>query len=76
MKNLKYIKSFRFGYARYHLDNGDGDKILLRIDYWNNKFEIVSKGTKIDELFRSEVQKMAADLLLRKHGVNFARKLE
>lgn len=74
MKNLKYIKSFRFGYARYHLNDGDGDYIYLKIDYKNNKFKILTNGKKRNANFRNEVKKVAEDLLLRKHNVNFASK--
>jgi hypothetical protein len=76
MQDLKYIKSFRFGYARYHLENGKGLKAFLKVDYWNDRFEIVFKGEETDELFRSEIEEIARGLLSRKHGVNFATKIE
>lgn len=74
MKNLRHIKSFKFGYARYHLDDGAGDYVLLKVDYWNNRFEILSKGKQENREFREEIGEIAKGLLSRKHGVEFANK--
>lgn len=76
MKNLKYITGFRFGYARYNLEDGAGDSLLLKIDYQHDKYKIVSQGPVINPHFRAEVNRIASDLLARKHGVNFARKVD
>lgn len=70
-----YIKSFIFGYAQYRLGDGANGKVLLEIDYANNKYKLRDVGDDTNKLFNAEARKVARDLLKRKHGVNFANKL-
>lgn len=71
MQKLKHITGFYFGSARYHLDDGAGDRIVLVVDYWHNKFYIRSKTKTVNSHFREEIKIVAAGLLSRKHRVNF-----
>jgi len=71
MKDLKYIKSFVFDYAQYEIADENGNTGILKVNYKNNKFEVVTSSS--GEL-KSEAAKIAKDLLQRKHGVNFAGK--
>lgn len=73
MKNLKNIKKFIFGFAQYHLSDGEGDEVLLKIDYKNNKYSLKNIGEDFNEDFRKEIHEVAGDLLQRKHGVDFAK---
>lgn len=53
--------------------SGDHDEVLLNIDYKNNRYSIDAQKIS-DEKFKKEIQKIARDLLKRKHGVNFAER--
>lgn len=68
------IKEFVFGTAEYFISDGNGDKVKLKVNYFDNYFEIVGLGELENSEFRKEVAKKAKDLLKRKHGVNFAKK--
>ena len=72
MKNLKYITNFVFDKAQYEISDRNGNFGLLKIDYKNNKydFKTVQKSIKLIK----EADRVAKDLLKRKHGVNFANK--
>ena len=72
MQNLKHIKSFKFGYAKYLLSDGRGDDVELKVYYAKNYYSIKSLGSRSNNLFRSEIEVVAKELLGRKHGVNFA----
>ncbi len=67
----KYIKKFIFNKAEYFVGDGNGEEIILSIDYFNNKFKVVEK-TKSNGDIKNEAEKIAKDLLKRKHKVNFA----
>jgi hypothetical protein len=74
LKKLIYTKSFVFEKARYVLSDGKGNRLLLTVDYKNNKHaDVVIKknGGGYMEL-QKEAGKVARDLLERKHKVNFA----
>ena len=75
MQDLKNIKMFIFSSAEYHLGDGNGDEVLLKIDYKNNKYSLKNKGKIQNANFRREINVVARDLLLRKHGVDFAKKV-
>ncbi len=72
MRNLKQITAFVFGKASYHIEGKNGERIVLTVDYQNNDFAIEANQTQRDQEFELEVKTIAADLLKRKHGVNFA----
>lgn len=74
-KGVKHITGFYFGYARYRLEDGQGDVVLLEIDYQNNKFKIVPKSRLVNHKFRREAGKVAINLLGKKHGNNFVDRL-
>jgi len=75
MQDLKNIKMFIFSSAEYHLGDGNGDEVLLKIDYKNNKYSLKNKGKIQNANFRREIDVVARGLLLRKHGVDFAKKV-
>ena len=75
MQNFKSIKTFIFDSAQYHLGYGNRDEVLLKIDYKNNKYSLKNKGKIQNANFRREINVVARDLLLRKHGVDFAKKV-
>lgn len=76
MQKIKHIKYFFFGSARYHLDDGAGDKVLLLVDYWHNKYHIRSQTKITNPKFRKEIQLVANNLLGRKHHQNFVSHLK
>jgi hypothetical protein len=71
MKNLKNINSFVFNYAQYEITDISGNRGLLKIDYKNktHSYEGIA-----DQDLTLELNKIARDLLSRKHGVNFANR--
>ena len=74
MQNLKYIKKFSFGSARYTVSDGQ-DEAYLDIDYENNKYKVAKRVGETNGELKKEAEKVAQKLLKRKHGVNFADKL-
>ena len=72
MKQLISIKRFEFDTAQYRLSDGGGDQVTLQVDYKNNRFHILGSSPVANPAFRAEIAEIAADLLGRKHGVNFA----
>lgn len=68
----RFIKEFRFNQAEYYLSDTNGNKITLKIDYHNNKYQILSQKTNVDSLVEHEIKSLAKDLLKRKHRKNFA----
>lgn len=76
MNDLKYIKTFIFGFAQYHLSDGDGDDVILKINYKDNSFAIEEIGNFVNLDFRKEIKELANSLLLRKHGINRAREIQ
>lgn len=75
INNLKFIKKFILGQAQYLVGDGNGEEVLLKIDYEKNKFSILDTGKKNNKNLQNEARKVAEELLERKHGVNFANKL-
>ena len=65
------VKTFFFNYAQYEVGDAAGNKILLKVHYAENKYEIVVPSSLISPAFRHDVEEIAANLLGRKHGVNF-----
>jgi hypothetical protein len=74
MLKLKYTKGFFFDYAQYRVSDGNGNDVLLKVDYKNNNFTLESNGNNKDNNFENEIRKFAKDMLAKKHGVNFADK--
>jgi phage tail tube protein FII len=74
MKHLKTIKKFEFDSAHYRLDDDSGDSVMLEVDYKNNHYHIAGADQLANPAFRQEIAEVAADLLSRKHGVNFAKR--
>lgn len=64
------LVSFVFDYAQYQVRDKHGVTALLKIHYAANGYEIET-GVAISKQFRKELQLIAADLLHRKHGLNF-----
>lgn len=71
---VQYIDSFVFDSANYAISNGKGVVVTLKIDYKNNKYSIEKSNNIKDKNFQKEIEKIAMDLLKRKHAVNFAEK--
>ena len=65
-----------FGMARYQVGNSSGSSVTLTIDYENNRFDLSQDGSTADKAFLLEVKRVAQDLLQRKHGVNFAERVQ
>lgn len=64
--------------ATYYLIDDEGNKIELRVDYWNNKVGMETKvviNSRIREL-QTKAGVIGKNLLERKHRVNFAYKYE
>lgn len=61
------ITKFYLDKASYSVGNDKTDAMLV-VDYKNNMFSYSGK-------MKNEVDKVAKDLLQRKHGVNFADKI-
>jgi hypothetical protein len=75
MKQLKNVKEFMFESAQYYVSNDGGDKIILQVDYKNNEYYIKEVGGVLNPAFRKDISVVAADLLQRKHGTNFAKRI-
>jgi hypothetical protein len=72
MKQTTYIKHFYFGNAVYHVSDGVGDEVVLRVNYKENSFLLESVSGEPNAAFRKEVREFAGDLLSRKHKTDFA----
>ena len=77
LKNLNYTKSFIFDKAQYVLRDGNGNSILLKVDFKNNKFGYKTKKKNGGGygVLKKEAEGIAKELLKRKHGKNFADRL-
>lgn len=75
MKDLKEITGFFFGKAEYFISDSHGNEILMKVFYKDNYFqlEVIKKFDKNILLLTNESEKVALDLLKRKHNVNFAK---
>jgi len=73
MKDKKSIKHFFFGSASYFVSDGEGDEVLLQVDYKGNSFMIKSLGVRENKQFRIDLASFARDLLRRKHNTDFAK---
>lgn len=64
---MKMTIKFYIDKAKYRAEDSSGKVILVNIDYWNNSFELSGSNKRLE--------RVAKDLLKRKHKVNFADKL-
>lgn len=69
------ITSFMFRTAQYEIQSGQV-KVLLTMDYAGNTFRINNIDGVADLIVLREVERVANDLLSRKHNVNFAYKFQ
>lgn len=72
MKTI-HINEFLFDKASYRIIAHDGTSIKLIVNYDKNSFVIIG-GTKGSSVIR-ELQRIAKDLLIRKHKKNFAERV-
>lgn len=70
----KNITNLYFNKASYFISDNSGNKIVMNINYFKNKFNLEIKLKKNDNisLLEAEVKDLATDLLTRKSGINFA----
>ena len=69
---------FYLGTATYYMLDNNGNKIQLRVDYWNNKITVLDLtviNSKIIKL-QDKAKAIGKNLLNRKHKVDFAYKYE
>lgn len=69
---------FYLGTATYYLFDANGNKVRLRVEYWNNKVvteNLVVINSRIRRL-QTKAGVIGKNLLQRKHKVNFAYKYE
>jgi len=74
---MKHITKFFFDRAVYCVGDDRGNKILLIVNYTKNRYKLVelnTEGSSLAEL-KGYSAKVAKNLLLRKHNINFANKL-
>lgn len=74
MQEKKTIKHFFFGSASYYVSDGNGDEVVLHVNYKGNSFLINSRGVRTNKKFRSELKCFAQELLQRKHNTDFAKR--
>lgn len=69
------ISRFYFDKAKYRLTDALGNEVLMAIDYKNARFRL-REVTVFDKenmaKLRSRVNRIATDLIRRKHDVNFS----
>lgn len=75
MTNVQYIRKFMFNFARYRLSDEKGSELFLEINYKNNTYEVIPLSDELNGLFLKEAQKVAENLLSRKHDANFVDRL-
>ena len=61
------ITKYYIDNAKYRAEDDGGNIIWLKIDYWNNKFELSNKNT--------DLRIFAQKLLNKKHRVNLVHKM-
>ena len=73
-----FMFKFYLGEATYYMLDDNGNKIRLRIDYWNNGIAVENStviNSRIIKL-RNKAKIIGKNLLDRKHKVDFAYKYE
>lgn len=72
LKKVTYIKEFLFDKAQYYLSDENKNRVLLKINYKENSYEI-DNLTNASKGFAKEVTDVAINLLKKKHGINRAK---
>lgn len=74
----KPIDKFYLGTATYYVLDKVGNKVRLRINYWDNKIGVRNLVAINDKMMglRKKVKVIGRNLLDKKHKVNFAYKYE
>ncbi len=70
----RFIEKFYFNKAEYFVEDEQGNRAKLVMDYWGNSYKIEAVSGLVNEETASELNELAKDLLSRKHGKNFAEK--
>lgn len=76
---MKTITKFYFDKAKYTLADAGGNTVLMAIDYKGGKFRVITKSVVNKQkmnMLKDQAQLIAADLLIRKHNVNFSDKIK
>ncbi len=71
MLKTTHITKFLFQKADYYLSNEKGNELLLKVNYKNNTY-LVKNLSVVNPDLNEEAKKIAKNLLVRKHNVNFA----
>lgn len=71
----KYVKSFIFDQAQYLVSDGS-KPVTLKVNYKDNKYTLETKGARLPQQLRKELNEIAKDLLVRKHAKNFAEQAD
>lgn len=72
----KNVDSFYFNKASYFLGDVKGNRVLMKVNYNKNKFNVDILERKDDNIInlRHEADVIARDLLMRKSRVNFVER--
>lgn len=73
---IKIIKKFVLDKASYKLEDNSGNRLLMRIDYWDGNFELKDEMVLNDKIImlKNKASRIARKLLVKKHKINFAQK--
>jgi len=69
---VQTIQEFRFNKAEY-LIRRENEELMLQVDYKNNTLAVKKISNEISVRLEVEAREIGADLLKRKHGINFAK---
>lgn len=69
MEKFEKINAFFFDKAQYKVSDSFGNTVVLKVDYWNNSYELIGK---LEKSAMEEINIFAKSILRRKHAVNFA----
>ncbi len=75
---MKTIKKFLFDKAQYRLEDGQGNAVLLVVDYKKGRFDLVDVilgNVGIGDL-RNKAGLVARSLIKRKRGINFSANIK
>lgn len=74
MQKLQFVKNLVVEKANYILEDEQGNKLELIVDYAANSFKISESMTEPESEFWKESERFASGLLARKHGANLAER--
>lgn len=60
--------------AEYQLNDGNGQTVVLLVNYRQNSYQLKPKQNLTDQSFYHEAERLARGLLARKHAVNLAER--